>query len=158
MPTRYKIATQDRAETFTNKTLTDPLISHVYGSSAANGDLTLEGTSSATKTTSYVVLQPTSGNVGIGTTSPAQKLHVAGVTLVTDKIALTQTDLNEYIDSLADGYMDYGATTAHRFNNPLILSNMKSGATQAGASASAGELWKTASHATLPDNVVMIGV
>jgi hypothetical protein len=35
---------------------------------------------------------------------------------------------------------------------------IKSGATQAGAGAAAGELWKTASHATLPDNVVMIGV
>ena len=48
----------------------------VYGSSAANGDLTLEGTSSATKTTSYVLLQPTTGNVGIGTTAPASPLHV----------------------------------------------------------------------------------
>ncbi len=38
-----------------------------------------------------------------------------------------------------------------------ILS-MKSGATQGGAGASANELWKTSSHATLPDNVVMIGV
>jgi len=36
--------------------------------------------------------------------------------------------------------------------------NIKSGATQAGAGAAANELWKTASHATLPDNVVMIGV
>jgi hypothetical protein len=70
----------------------------------------------------------------------------------------TQTDGNEYIDSLADGYMDYGATTAHRFNNHLILSNVKSGATQAGASAVAGEVWKTSGHATLPDNVLMIGV
>ena len=35
--------------------------------------------------------------------------------LIKNKIAFTQTDLNEYIDSLADGYMDYGATIAHRF-------------------------------------------
>ena len=34
-----------------------------------------------------------------------------------DKIAFTQTDGNEYIDSLNDGYMDYGATTGHRFNS-----------------------------------------
>ena len=53
--------------------LLSPLL---YGSSAANGDLTLEGTSSATKTTSYVLLQPTGGNVGIGTTSPILPLSV----------------------------------------------------------------------------------
>ena len=35
--------------------------------------------------------------------------------------------------------------------------NMKSGATQVAAGAAADELWKTNGHATLPDNVVMIG-
>jgi len=38
-----------------------------------------------------------------------------GGLLAGDKIKFTQTDGNEYIDSLADGYMDYGATTEHRF-------------------------------------------
>lgn len=33
-----------------------------------------------------------------------------------DKVMFTQTDGNEYIDSLNDGYMDYGATTGHRFD------------------------------------------
>lgn len=46
-------------------------------------------------------------------------LDVNGVTFLKDKLAFTQTDLNEYIDSLNDGYMDYGATTAHRFNTPI---------------------------------------
>jgi len=40
----------------------------------------------------------------------------------------------------------------------LILPNIKSGATQAAASAVAGELWKTSGHASLPDNVLMIGI
>ena len=40
----------------------------------------------------------------------------------------------------------------------IYMTTMQSGATQAGAGAAAGELWKTASHATLPDNVIMIGV
>jgi len=40
----------------------------------------------------------------------------------------------------------------------LLIGTIKSGATQAAAGAAANELWKTASHATLPDNVVMIGV
>lgn len=39
-----------------------------------------------------------------------------------------------------------------------FLNNLKSGATQGGAGAAANEVWKTASHATLPDNVLMIGV
>jgi hypothetical protein len=42
-------------------------------------------------------------------------------TLITDKLAFTQTDSNEAIDSLADGYMDYLTTIAHRFNNDLVL-------------------------------------
>lgn len=42
MATRYKIATQDRAETFTNKTLTSPLISNPYKFRAyRSADLTL---------------------------------------------------------------------------------------------------------------------
>ena len=40
----------------------------------------------------------------------------------------------------------------------LKLPNIKSGEDQADAGASADEVWKTASHATLPDNVLMIGV
>lgn len=40
----------------------------------------------------------------------------------------------------------------------IILGTIKSGATQVAAGAVANELWKTSGHATLPDNVVMIGV
>ena len=35
---------------------------------------------------------------------------------------------------------------------------IKSGATQADAGAAKGERWKTAGHATLPDNVLLVGV
>jgi len=52
-------------------------------------------------------------------TSNSFKFSVNGTSLFHDKIAFTQTDGNEYIDSLADGYMDYGATTQHRFNNDV---------------------------------------
>lgn len=48
-------------------------------------------------------------------------LQVSGEILATDKVIFTQTDKNEFIDSLADGYMDYGATTAHRFNNDVRI-------------------------------------
>lgn len=40
----------------------------------------------------------------------------------------------------------------------LELSSIKSGATQGAAGAAADELWKTLGHATLPDDVVLIGV
>jgi hypothetical protein len=46
--------------------------------------------------------------------------------LVGNKIKFTQVDGNEYIDSLNDGYMDYRATTAHRFGdgtNQAVISS-----------------------------------
>jgi hypothetical protein len=46
------------------------------GGTGANDDLILNGTSSATKTTSYVILQPDGGNVGIGISDPVTKLHI----------------------------------------------------------------------------------
>ena len=49
----------------------------LYGGNAANEDITIEPTSHATKTTAYVLLAPSGGNVGIGTT-PGGKLHVKG--------------------------------------------------------------------------------
>ena len=56
----------------------------VNGGVAANDDITIQGTTSGTRTTSYVILQPTAGNVGIGTAAPTQRLHVAGNAIVGD--------------------------------------------------------------------------
>ena len=72
----------------------------LIGGTAANDDLTLEGTSSATRTTSYVVLQPNGGNVGIGTASPTDKLNIVttaaygGLTLESTLASNYQTALN----------------------------------------------------------------
>ena len=43
--------------------------------------------------------------------------------IVPCKLSFTQTDGNEYIDSLADGYLDFGATTGHRFNAPITIAD-----------------------------------
>lgn len=51
------------------------LIPTLYGEDANNGDLRLNGTSSSTKTTSYLTLQEAGGLVGIGQTTPTSKLH-----------------------------------------------------------------------------------
>ena len=61
----------------------------LYGNDGANEDLTLEGTSHATKTTSYVILQPTAGFVGINTTSPTVALDVKGKGIFFDSTATT---------------------------------------------------------------------
>ena len=63
-------------------------------------------------------------------------LQVAGQILATDKIMFTQTDGNEFIDSLADGYMDYGATTGHRFNAPIKATGYNSSDGTAGITQS----------------------
>jgi len=47
-----------------------------YGGTGSGDDLTLESTSHATK--GYVNLQPFGGNVGVGTATPGQLLHVVG--------------------------------------------------------------------------------
>jgi hypothetical protein len=43
----------------------------LYGGILANEDITIDGTLHGTKATSYVLMQPTGGFVGIGTTTPA---------------------------------------------------------------------------------------
>ena len=41
--------------------------------------------------------------------------------MLLDKIKFTQTDGNEYIDSLNDGYLDVGATTGIRLLNDTVV-------------------------------------
>lgn len=48
----------------------------INGGDGANDDITIQGTSHSTRTSSYVVLQPNGGNVGIGTTSPGELLEL----------------------------------------------------------------------------------
>ena len=48
----------------------------LIGGTAANEDITIKGTSHATKTTSYVLLQSDGGLVGVGTATPTGKVHI----------------------------------------------------------------------------------
>ncbi|MCU7549936.1 tail fiber domain-containing protein [Chitinophagaceae bacterium LB-8] len=51
-----------------------------------------------------VYIHPTSGNVGIGTTAPAQKLHVAGNTYITGSMGIGTNTLSGYkLNVLASG-------------------------------------------------------
>jgi hypothetical protein len=70
----------------TSPTLTTPTIAQINGGTAANDDLTLQGTTNATRTTSYVNLQPNGGNVGIGTSAPSAKLEIFDSSLSTFRI------------------------------------------------------------------------
>ncbi len=67
--------------------------------------------------------------IGAGGTATQLTLFKEGVLLASNKIAFTQTDLDEYVDSLNDGYMDYGATTGHRFNNEVVVTGAISSGT-----------------------------
>ncbi len=51
----------------------------------------------------------------------ATTIYATGIIQTTNAIYFTQTDGNEKIDSLNDNYMDYGATTAHRFNTDKMV-------------------------------------
>ena len=77
------------------------------GGTAANDDLTLQGTTNATRTTSYVIVQPNGGNVGIGTASPGSKFTVT--------------------NDIATGYIDTNTLTSGqwaRISNPNTTSGV----------------------------------
>lgn len=92
----------------------------LIGGTEANNDLTLEGTSNATRTTSYVVIQPNGGNVGIGTTSPVSPLHVYRTTGTT--VIRSQTiDTASYASF--DAQSNSGSLTVYRFGSTYPTSN-----------------------------------
>lgn len=96
------------------------------GTTSPSGGLHINGTADdqqliveahSTQTNNIVEIHDSSSNV-LAYISPS------GGALFKDKVIFTQTDGNEYIDSLTDGYMDYRATTAHRFGdgtNQLVI-------------------------------------
>lgn len=71
----------------------------------------------------YFVGQSGITAIGLESVVTGVNLAVGGKIQVNDKLIFTQVDQNEFIDSLADGFMDYGATTGHRFNTDITLAN-----------------------------------
>jgi hypothetical protein len=71
------------------------------GGTAANDDLTLQGTTNATRTTSYVLLQPNGGNVGIGEPAPAANLHISNAT--TSTLRMEGGNTTAQIDAFSTG-------------------------------------------------------
>lgn len=110
----------------------------IYGSTVANGNLTLEGTGHATKTTSYVILQPTTGKVGIGITNPDCKFLVRGEGSTTgfNVRILNQADTTNFLQydngitifggSSPNGGTDPGAGGAHlvSLNQPAAFTQL----------------------------------
>lgn len=60
--------------------------------------------------------------------------------------------------TIANGSTSAGVRVAIGEDGGVFLYSVKSGSTQAASGASADEIWSTSGHATLPDNVLMIGV
>jgi hypothetical protein len=100
--------------------------------------------------------------VGATNNSTAGSLTGVYIYVVNDG-TLSDATYGLYIDPV-DDYAIYTSGGRHYLGDDvevvgnLFLDMVKSGATQAAAGAAAGEVWKTASHATLPNNVLMIGV
>lgn len=103
------------------------------------------------------VLSP---NVLYLTNSGSAELYFTGNNTANIYQSYTAKDLYYYCKS---GTLYFSANNATNipfkiYGTGVFMANLPSGATQAAAGAAATELWKTSGHATLPDNVVMVGV
>ena len=106
--------------------ITTPL---VYGSSSANGDVTIEGTSDATKTSSYVILQPTSGNVGINTNSPVTVLDIYSSTGTNAPRSTGTASLGSTSGGLFQGVTNLIPTAANQRLGGVIFGGVTTGTT-----------------------------
>ena len=140
----------------TSSNLTAPTI---YGSSLPSGNLTIDSTSSATK--GNIILAPTGGNVGVGTSNPAGTFHVAinnpatTMSTVSDSFVLqnknaTANALTSIMFVNQDGFgTGQIATLQNSGNNgsPLIF----------GTKISGGGSWNTSQLVLNTNNRVGIG-
>ena len=137
-------------QTLTAKTLTDPLISRVYGGSAANADLTLEGTSSGTKASSYVIVQPTGGSMVIGGSTGEYELELQNQGGSSLRLTFNVNDAGEQVIASINGapgvYTQapmriYGSRI--RVNGVLSLMDSATPASAAAAGTAGDIAWDT---------------
>lgn len=91
------------------------------GGTGANDDLILNGTSSSTKTSSYVILQPRGGYVGVNNTNPTFEMDIIGGLIVRgtvgtfemskmgNYIIFSRPDNNYVYVNTVNGYLNFGA-------------------------------------------------
>lgn len=109
-------------------TILTPIIAAINGGTAANDDITIQGTTNATRTTSYVNLQPNGGFVGIGTATPNTFLNIAINSITSTQIALSNASTgtgagaglafsnsssNGSLFKTSSGYTTYKTLVAH---------------------------------------------
>ena len=119
----------------------------IDGSTADNGDLTLQGTSSSTRTTSYVNLQPNGGNVGIGLTTPTAPLSIlgtafpvfqverttSGTTSTYSGFRLLTTSSGNMADTFGGGFIFSAQDSAAVINDIAQVAGVRDGADNSGA-------------------------
>lgn len=108
------------------------------------------------------------GNIHINNAAPKLTLEESDTSNNNFQLAVSGTtfyiyEVNDTLVSPITRFTidQYGRVTIAQqttINGALKLGSIPSGATQAGSGAAATQVWKTASHASLPDNVLMIGV
>lgn len=113
--------------TFTTQ-ITSPI---VYGSSVANGDLVLEGTSHATKTSSIVQIQPTSGTVLIGAVDAVGVVATGLQVTATTGTAFQVTGGNPYNPALTTTAA--GNTHMYTFDSQNFSTNTSGGTQMSGS-------------------------
>ena len=103
----------------TSPTLTTPTIAQINGGTAANDDLILQGTTNATRTTSYINLQPNGGFVGVNTSTPSHALQVFGTA---NRVAVFG-DVGASTSTATPVNVSFGSTFGS--NTPGTVGNLK---------------------------------
>ena len=141
-------------EILCNDVTTTSLVTDSMSIESKNPDLIIKDTSAASGGTNHIITFQDNVSATTGSLSVIN-------TLVTLTNSQTNGDIvmgcngSGVVKPSTTAITDLGES-GKTFNS--IWFNPPSGATQVGSGAGVGEIWKTASHATLPDNVLLIGV